>query len=116
MTTRPEIEDQEAHEWVEALHDILEHTGGERAHYIIELLITEARRAGVNFPFRTTTPYINTTMPSITTRIIESIVKAHTMMSSLRWEMKIGQHSSPPLFCIRKIREKMDQVRPWLSS
>lgn len=60
MATRPEIDDQEAQEWVEALHDVLKHTGEDRAHHIIELLISEARRAGVNLPFKTTTAYINT--------------------------------------------------------
>ena len=60
MADRPEIEDEETLEWVQALHDVLEHKGEHRTHELIETLITEARRSGVNLPFKTTTPYINT--------------------------------------------------------
>ena len=85
MTTRPEIEDEEAHEWAEALHDILEHAGGQRAHYIIELLISEARRAGVNLPFKTTTPYTNTIAPIDEERIPGDLALEHRVRSLERW-------------------------------
>ena len=85
MTTRPEIEDEEAQEWAEALHDILEHAGEARAHYIIELLISEARRAGVNLPFKTTTPYINTIAPIDEERLPGDPSLEHRVRSLERW-------------------------------
>ncbi len=85
MTTRPEIEDEEAQEWAEALHDILEHAGEERAHFIIELLISEARRAGVNLPFKTTTPYINTIAPIDEERLPGDPSLEHRVRSLERW-------------------------------
>ena len=85
MTTRPEIEDDEAQEWAEALHDILEHAGEERAHYIIELLISEARRAGVNLPFKTTTAYINTIAPIDEERLPGDPSLEHRVRSLERW-------------------------------
>ena len=85
MTTRPEIEDEEAHEWAEALHDILEHAGEDRAHYIIELLISEARRAGVNLPFKTTTPYINTIARIDEERLPGDPSLEHRVRSLERW-------------------------------
>ncbi len=85
MTKRPEIEDDEVQEWVQALHDILEHAGDSRAHHIIETLITEARRAGVNLPFKTTTPYINTIESSDEERLPGDPALEHRVRSLERW-------------------------------
>lgn len=85
MATRPEIDDQEAQEWVEALHDVLKHTGEDRAHHIIELLISEARRAGVNLPFKTTTAYINTIDVIDEERMPGDPALEHRVRSLERW-------------------------------
>ncbi len=50
-----DIDPQETREWLDALQAILVHDGEERAHFIIEQLINDARLAGVNLPFRNTT-------------------------------------------------------------
>lgn len=85
MAKRPEIEDDEVQEWVQALHDVLEHAGEERAHQIIETLITEARRAGVNLPFKTTTPYINTIEAADEERLPGDPSLVHRVRSLERW-------------------------------
>ena len=85
MATRPEIEDDEIQEWVQALHDVLEHTGEKRAHQIIETLITEARRSGVNLPFKTTTPYINTIETADEERLPGDPSLEHRVRSLERW-------------------------------
>ncbi len=85
MAKRPEIEDDEIQEWVQALHDILEHAGEDRAHEIIESLITEARRAGVNLPFKTTTPYINTIDKADEERLPGDPSLEHRVRSLERW-------------------------------
>ena len=50
----------ETEEWLDALLAVLEREGPERAHFIIEALIDEARRAGINIPYSANTAYINT--------------------------------------------------------
>lgn len=85
MSTRPEIEDAEIQEWVQALHDVLEHAGENKAHQIIDTLITEARRAGVNLPFKTTTPYINTIEAVDEERLPGDPTLEHRVRSLERW-------------------------------
>jgi pyruvate dehydrogenase E1 component len=51
---------QETREWLEALEAVIEQEGPERAHYLIEQLISLSQRAGVNIPFSATTDYVNT--------------------------------------------------------
>ena len=55
-----DIDPQETHEWLEAMRAIIERDGSDRAHFIIEQLIHDARIAGVNLPFRNATAYVNT--------------------------------------------------------
>ena len=85
LAKRPEIDDEETQEWVQALHDVLEHAGEHRAHEIIETLITEARRAGVNLPFKTTTPYINTIESADEERLPGDPAMEHRVRSLERW-------------------------------
>ncbi len=58
--TIPDIDPGETHEWQEALHGVIEHEGADRAHYIIERMIEQAREAGIDIPYSATTEYINT--------------------------------------------------------
>ena len=51
---------QETSEWMEALASVIEREGPQRAHYLIETLISTAREEGVNIPYSATTEYINT--------------------------------------------------------
>ncbi len=60
---RKDIDPEETREWLEALEAVLEREGVDRAHYLLERLIDEARRAGDNEPYPTTTAYLNTIPP-----------------------------------------------------
>lgn len=51
---------QETREWLDAIDAVIAQEGAERAHYLIELLIQEAREAGIDIPYSATTEYINT--------------------------------------------------------
>jgi pyruvate dehydrogenase E1 component len=51
---------QETSEWIDALRGVLANEGPDRAHFLIEQLIGEARRAGAYVPFSANTDYINT--------------------------------------------------------
>ncbi|MDI6748732.1 MAG: pyruvate dehydrogenase (acetyl-transferring), homodimeric type [Rhodocyclaceae bacterium] len=51
---------QETREWLDALEAVIEQEGAERAHYLIEQLITLGQRAGINLPYSANTDYVNT--------------------------------------------------------
>lgn len=51
---------QETQEWIESINSILETSGIERTHFILEKLIEFARRNGLRMPYSATTDYVNT--------------------------------------------------------
>ena len=55
-----DTDSQETREWLDALEAVIEQTGAERAHYLIERLIELGHRAGINLPYAANTDYINT--------------------------------------------------------
>jgi pyruvate dehydrogenase E1 component len=56
----PDQDPQETREWLDALDAVITEVGAERAHFLIEGLIKQARRAGINIPYSATTDYVNT--------------------------------------------------------
>ena len=50
----------ETQEWLDALEAVMAAEGPERAHYLLERMIEDARLRGLNLPFSATTQYINT--------------------------------------------------------
>lgn len=55
-----DIDSQETQEWLEAMAAVIEKEGIERAHFLLEQLIEEARHAGANLPYSANTAYVNT--------------------------------------------------------
>ncbi|HSV71770.1 MAG TPA: pyruvate dehydrogenase (acetyl-transferring), homodimeric type [Methylibium sp.] len=55
-----DTDSQETREWLEALAAVIDSEGPQRAHFLLERLIDEARQAGIDTPFSATTPYVNT--------------------------------------------------------
>ena len=55
-----DVDKQETREWIEALEAVLATEGPERAHYLLERLISLARTDGINIPFTANTRYLNT--------------------------------------------------------
>jgi pyruvate dehydrogenase E1 component len=51
---------QETREWLEALTAVIASEGPERAHFLLNQLIDEARQSGIDMPFSANTPYVNT--------------------------------------------------------
>ena len=51
---------QETLEWQEALTGVIQNEGTDRAHFLIEQLIGQAREEGIDIPYSATTEYINT--------------------------------------------------------
>lgn len=55
-----DIDSQETQEWLEAMAAVIENEGIERAHFLLEQMIEEARHAGANLPYSANTAYVNT--------------------------------------------------------
>ncbi|MBU2871150.1 pyruvate dehydrogenase (acetyl-transferring), homodimeric type [Colwellia sp. E2M01] len=80
-----DIDSTETQEWIESMQSVLENEGPERAHFLLEQLIDNARRSGTHLPFDAKTAYVNTIpsgdepyMPA--DQILESRIRA-----AIRW-------------------------------
>src|SRR5213078_1225036 len=58
-----DLNPQETSEWVEALDDMIDQAGPDRASYLLERLMERAANLGVQVPLRWNTAYINTIPP-----------------------------------------------------
>jgi pyruvate dehydrogenase E1 component len=76
---------QETREWLEALEGVLRNVGPERAHYLIERLIDQARRSGIHLPYRATTAYLNTIRPNDEPPLPGEPGLEHRIRSLVRW-------------------------------
>ena len=99
MDMQPDIDPQETREWLEALDGVLENTGGERAHYLIERLIERARQDGIDIPYSATTEYVNTIpvdrqakYPGNTT--IEPKIASFVRWNALAMVVRANKHSN----------------------
>ena len=55
-----DIDPVESQEWQDAVQDVIERDGPNRAHYLLDKAVQQARAAGATLPFSATTPYQNT--------------------------------------------------------
>ena len=69
LKSESDIDPEETREWLEALLAVIETEGIERAHFLIESLVDQARRAGANLPYKANTAYINTIPPHMEPRM-----------------------------------------------
>ena len=60
----PDIDPEETREWQDALDALIAAHGPERAHFVIEKLINQARQNGAYLPYSPNTAYVNTIPPS----------------------------------------------------
>src|SRR5271157_4844101 len=80
-----DLNPQETSEWMEALDEIVDQAGPDRASYLLERLMEHASNLGVQPPMLWNTPYINTIPPEDQVaypgdRVIERRIK-----SLIRW-------------------------------
>jgi len=61
--SRNDIDPVESQEWQEAIEDVILKDGPDRAHYLLDKAVQQARAAGAQLPFSATTPYQNTISP-----------------------------------------------------
>ena len=55
-----DIDAVESQEWMEAIEDVIQRDGPDRAHFLLDKAVQQARAAGAKLPFSATTPYQNT--------------------------------------------------------
>jgi len=94
----------ETQEWIEALNSVIDAEGSERAHFLIEMMIDQARRSGSNLPYNATTAYVNTIPTHLQQRHpgdpdmerrIRALIRWNAIMTVLRANTKspgIGGH------------------------
>ncbi len=76
---------QETQEWLDALDAVIEVEGIERAHYLLERLIDQARRSGANLPYSANTAYVNTIPPHLEDRFPGERAIERRIRSYIRW-------------------------------
>ena len=88
LTQASAIEDsdpQETREWQEALAAVIEKEGAERAHFLIEGLIAQARQEGIDLPYSATTEYINTIAADLQPKYPGNTAIEIRIRNYLRW-------------------------------
>ena len=75
----------ETQEWLEALDSVLEREGPERAHFLLEKLIDQARRSGAYIPYSANTAYVNTIPPHLEAHSPGDPAIEERIRSFIRW-------------------------------
>jgi pyruvate dehydrogenase E1 component len=101
-----DLDPQETSEWVEALDQVIDDAGPDRAAYLLEKLNDRARLNGAELPIHLNTPYINTIRPEdevpypgdrAMERRIKSLIRWNAMAMVVRqnkYDAGIGGHIS----------------------
>jgi pyruvate dehydrogenase E1 component len=89
----------ETREWLESLDTVLEFDGPDRATFLLDELIGEARRSGVPVPYSANTPYLNTIPPHREPRYPGDQEVEHALRAVTRWNaaaivLRANQESS----------------------
>jgi pyruvate dehydrogenase E1 component len=82
---RRDIDPEETREWMQALHSVLQAGGPERAHFLLDQLIEEARQNSVDMPFSATTAYVNTIEPEEEARSPGNLELEGRLRAYMRW-------------------------------
>jgi pyruvate dehydrogenase E1 component len=101
-----DLDPQETSEWVEALDQVLDEQGPDRAAYLLEQLTERARLNGAKLPIQLNTPYVNSIRPESEVpypgdrameRRIKSLIRWNAMAMVVRqnkYDAGIGGHIS----------------------
>jgi pyruvate dehydrogenase E1 component len=99
METIQDIDPEETGEWLDALEAVIDAEGVDRAHFLLEQLITTARMRGSYLPYNANTPYLNT-IPADRQphypgdREIERRISSIIRWNALAMVVRANQHSS----------------------
>src|SRR5438046_840659 len=82
---RNDVDPLETAEWRQALDSVMEFEGADRAGFLLEELIGEARRSGAAVPYSANTPYLNTIPLAAEPRYPGDLPLERRIRSALRW-------------------------------
>lgn len=82
---KQDIDVDETKEWLEALAAVIERDGPERAHFLLEAMVDQARRSGGHLPYQATTAYVNTIPPHLETPSPGDADLEWRIRSMIRW-------------------------------
>ena len=80
-----DIDSLETQEWIESMESVLENEGPERAHFLLEKLIDQARRSGTHLPFQANTAYVNTIPPGQEPNMPGDQTLESRIRAAIRW-------------------------------
>jgi pyruvate dehydrogenase E1 component len=80
-----DLDPAETREWLDALESVLEFDGADRAYFLLDELIDEARRNGAPVPYSANTPYLNTIPPDKENRHPGDQAIERRIRSLVRW-------------------------------
>ncbi len=80
-----DLDPVETREWTDALDSVLLFEGPERAEFLLQQLVSEARRQGAPAPYSAQTPYLNTIPPDQEQRHSGDRALEHRIRSLTRW-------------------------------
>ena len=101
-----DLNPQETSEWLEALEQVLDEAGPDRAAYLLDTLLQRASNSGVSVPSKINTPYMNTIpvneeVPYPGDRVLERKIKsiirwnaAAMVVRANKYDANIGGHIS----------------------
>ena len=81
----PDIDKEQTQEWKDALSAVITEEGPERAHFLLENLVDQARRNGAYLPYSANTAYVNTIPPAAQKSIPGNAEYEHKIRSYVRW-------------------------------
>ncbi|WP_300615498.1 pyruvate dehydrogenase (acetyl-transferring), homodimeric type [Dokdonella sp.] len=84
-TLDQDLDPIETQEWTDALKGVIHADGTDRAHYLLERMVDETRRAGGYLPFAPTTEYVNTIPPHLEARSPGDAAMEWRIRSLIRW-------------------------------
>ncbi|RYD14815.1 MAG: pyruvate dehydrogenase (acetyl-transferring), homodimeric type [Lysobacteraceae bacterium] len=80
-----DLDPTETREWIDSLKGVIDADGTERAHFLVERMVDETRRAGGYLPFAPTTEYVNTIPPHLEARMPGDANMEWRIRSLIRW-------------------------------
>ncbi|HEX5693275.1 MAG TPA: pyruvate dehydrogenase (acetyl-transferring), homodimeric type, partial [Arenimonas sp.] len=80
-----DLDPTETREWIESMKAVLDADGPERAHHLLQQMVSLTRRAGAHLPFQPTTEYINTIPPHLEAKSDGDAAMEWRIRCIIRW-------------------------------
>ena len=95
-----DLDPLETREWLDALDSVVTFDGTDRATFLLDELLSDARRSGVPVPYSANTPYLNTIPPDREAPHPGDLEIEHKIRSLIRWNavatvLRANKESAP---------------------